>query len=63
MLRDKDRMMTHRRLLPIINRRGRRQPLLDEISRVLHDNCQSFAPQVLKLFALQAKAAPEGRAS
>lgn len=61
MLRDEDRMMSHRRLPPVVRRRGRGQTLLDEVGGVIQDNRQPFATQVFKLSAAQAKATPERR--
>ena len=60
MLRDKHRMVMPRRLLAIIQRRGRSQPLVYEIRRVVEDNCQPLAVEVIKLSPLQADAAAEG---
>jgi hypothetical protein len=41
MLRDKDRMIPPRRLLPIVPRKGRGQPLGDELCAMLHDGRDS----------------------
>jgi hypothetical protein len=54
-LRYENRMMTHRRLLSIVCRGSRSQPLLYKIRRVFEYYGQPFIAKILKLFTLQVE--------
>jgi hypothetical protein len=57
MLGDKYRMISHRRLPPIVGGIGIGQPRNNEIPRVLEDCIQPFIPQILGFFARKLKPA------
>ena len=60
-LRDEDRMISHRRLPPVVQGFGGGEPLLDKIRGVFEDDRQTFAAKVLQLLPVQAKAPTERR--
>lgn len=46
-LRDEDRMITHRRLPPVVRGFGGREPLLNKIRGVFENDRQTFATKIL----------------
>ncbi len=50
-LSDKDRMVPHRCLTPVVGRISVGQSLRDEITSMLDDRLQSLLPQVIRVFA------------
>jgi len=58
---DEDRVVTHRSLFPIIGRISRRQSFLDKVRRVLENDIQPFAVEIVKLPAAQSESPAEGR--
>lgn len=62
MLRDEHRVAAHRRLLAVVARLRRRQPLRDEVAGMREHHRQALVPQVGLLARTQAKALAKGRA-
>jgi hypothetical protein len=60
-LRDEGRVISQRRLPPVVQRFCGREPLLDEIRGVFEDDPQAFAAQILQLLPAQAEAPAEIR--
>src|SRR3569623_149642 len=59
MLRDENRMAAKRRLPSVVAGTARRQPLLDEVARMLHHDGKSLGLQIRALLRPQMKPAPE----
>jgi hypothetical protein len=56
-----DRMIPHRRLLPVIGRSGGRKTLLYESGCVFEHNRQPLITKIFEFFTAQAKTPPERR--
>jgi len=61
-LRHENRMAAKRRLIAVISRHGRSQPLGNEIRRMIEHNWQTFGFQIGSVFPTQDKAAAKVRA-
>ena len=61
MLGDEDRMTAERRLLSVVGRCGGREPLVDEIARVLEHGRETLLVEIGALPRPETEAAPEGR--